>query len=70
MKNIDAATFEIRKLEMTDSDAAAHVLRSSFDDRLPWLAGLHTPRKIGLSCATICFRPVRSGAPSAPNSSA
>lgn len=45
MKNIDAATFEIRKLEMTDSDAAAHVLRSSFDDRLPWLAGLHTPEE-------------------------
>ena len=24
-------------------DAAAKVLRASFDERLPWLAGLHTP---------------------------
>lgn len=26
-----------------EADIAAHVLRTSFDDRLPWLAGLHTP---------------------------
>jgi putative acetyltransferase len=35
--------FEIRKLQHVDADVAAHVLRASFDERLPWLAGLHTP---------------------------
>ena len=28
-----------------DTDRVAHVLRTSFDDRLPWLAGLHTPEQ-------------------------
>jgi GNAT superfamily N-acetyltransferase len=33
----------LRRLELTDMDAAARVLRTSFDQALPWLAGLHTP---------------------------
>ena len=33
----------IRRLELVDMDAAAAVHRSAFDDRLPWLSGLHTP---------------------------
>ena len=28
---------------LEDMDAAARVHRAAFDDRLPWLAGLHTP---------------------------
>jgi GNAT superfamily N-acetyltransferase len=33
----------LRRLELVDMDAAARVLRASFDQALPWLAGLHTP---------------------------
>jgi len=33
----------LRRLELTDMDAAARVLRTSFDAALPSLAGLHTP---------------------------
>ncbi len=33
----------IRRLTRGDMDAAAIVHRAAFDDRLPWLAGLHTP---------------------------
>jgi putative acetyltransferase len=33
----------LRKLTLGDMDAAAAVHRASFDDALPWLAGLHTP---------------------------
>jgi hypothetical protein len=32
----------LRQLELEDMDTAARVLRSSFDQALPWLAGLHT----------------------------
>jgi GNAT superfamily N-acetyltransferase len=42
-----SATFEIvpmlRKLALTDMDAAALIHRAAFDDALPALAGLHTP---------------------------
>jgi GNAT superfamily N-acetyltransferase len=38
-------TILIRRLERADMDAAAIVHRTSFDDRLPWLAGLHTPEQ-------------------------
>jgi ribosomal protein S18 acetylase RimI-like enzyme len=34
---------ELRRLELSDMDAAAVVHRMAFDARLPWLAGLHTP---------------------------
>lgn len=32
-----------KRLDLSDADAAARVHRASFDARLPWLAGLHTP---------------------------
>jgi GNAT superfamily N-acetyltransferase len=35
----------LRQLELADMDAAARVLRASFDEALPWLAGLHTPEE-------------------------
>lgn len=44
MKN-DVASFEVRKLEVMECDDVARVLRASFDERLPWLAGLHTPEE-------------------------
>ena len=36
---------DIRQLTLEDMDAAANVHRLSFDDRLPGLAGLHTPEE-------------------------
>jgi putative acetyltransferase len=36
-------THDIRRLEQAEMAAAARVHRAAFDDRLPWLAGLHTP---------------------------
>ena len=36
---------QIRQLVIDDMDAAAKVLRHSFDERLPSLAGLHTPEE-------------------------
>jgi putative acetyltransferase len=39
------ASFDIRKLEPGEADAVAHVLRASFDDSLPWLAGRYTPEQ-------------------------
>jgi GNAT superfamily N-acetyltransferase len=35
----------LRKLELADMDAAAHVHRTAFDRALPTLAGLHTPEE-------------------------
>ncbi len=35
--------FSIRRLGRAEVGAAALVHRASFDDRLPWLAGIHTP---------------------------
>jgi GNAT superfamily N-acetyltransferase len=35
----------IARLTVADAHAAALVHRTSFDDRLPWLAGLHTPEE-------------------------
>ncbi len=32
-----------KRLARSDMNMAARVHRASFDDRLPWLAGLHTP---------------------------
>jgi putative acetyltransferase len=37
------AAFEVMCLSLDNVDRAAAVLRASFDERLPWLAGLHTP---------------------------
>ena len=33
----------LRRLALADMDAAASIHRAAFDDRLPWLSGLHTP---------------------------
>ena len=33
----------LARLALQDMDAAARVHRAAFDDRLPWLSGLHTP---------------------------
>ncbi len=33
----------IRRLSLDEMEGAALVHRAAFDDRLPWLAGLHTP---------------------------
>lgn len=41
----DPTSFTVRKLEVKESDAVAQVLRASFDERLPWLSGLHTPEE-------------------------
>ena len=35
----------IRRLAPADMGAAAKLHRASFDERLPWLAGLHTPEE-------------------------
>jgi GNAT superfamily N-acetyltransferase len=35
----------LRRLALDDMDAAARVLRTAFDQALPWLAGLHTPEE-------------------------
>ncbi|RKK01171.1 GNAT family N-acetyltransferase [Pseudoroseomonas wenyumeiae] len=34
---------QLRQLGLDEMDAAASVHRASFDERLPWLTGLHTP---------------------------
>jgi len=37
------AGLELRQLTLGDMDRAALVHRASFNERLPWLSGLHTP---------------------------
>ena len=37
--------FSLRRLTLDDMDRAAIIFRTSFDERLPWLAGLHTPEQ-------------------------
>ena len=34
-----------RRLQRDDMEQAARVMRASFDERLPWLSGLHTPEQ-------------------------
>lgn len=38
-------TFSMRRLTLEEMDLAAIIHRTSFDERLPWLAGLHTPEE-------------------------
>jgi putative acetyltransferase len=38
-----ARTMILRRLSLTEMDQAAVIHRTAFDERLPWLAGLHTP---------------------------
>jgi GNAT superfamily N-acetyltransferase len=45
IKEATLTSFDIRKLELKHADAVALVLRASFDERLPWLAGRHTPEQ-------------------------
>jgi GNAT superfamily N-acetyltransferase len=35
----------LKRLTLDEMDQAAIILRTSFDERLPWLAGLHTPEE-------------------------
>jgi GNAT superfamily N-acetyltransferase len=35
----------LRRLAQDDMDTAAQILRAALDDRLPWLAGRHTPKE-------------------------
>jgi putative acetyltransferase len=35
--------FSLRRLTLEEMDRAAFIHRTSFDERLPWLTGLHTP---------------------------
>jgi hypothetical protein len=35
----------LTQLALCDMDQAAVIHRASFDDRLPWLSGLHTPEE-------------------------
>ena len=46
----------LRKLDLTDMDAAAAVHRAAFDHALPWLAGLHTPEEDRQFFRTRLFR--------------
>jgi GNAT superfamily N-acetyltransferase len=45
MTSSASTTEMLRQLELVDMDAAARVLRVSYDQALPWLAGLHTPEE-------------------------
>ncbi len=38
-------TISLRPLSLAEMDQAAVIHRISFDERLPWLAGLHTPNE-------------------------
>jgi len=38
-------TVTVKRLSRDEMDRAAVILRIAFDDRLPWLAGLHTPEE-------------------------
>lgn len=46
---------DIRQLTRQDAEAAARVHRASFDERLPWLAGLHTPEEDRAFYANVVF---------------
>jgi putative acetyltransferase len=37
--------FSLKRLALHEMDEAAAIHRAAFDDRLPWLAGLHTPQE-------------------------
>jgi GNAT superfamily N-acetyltransferase len=41
----EAMTFSVRRFILEEMDRAAIIHRTSFKDRLPWLAGLHTPEE-------------------------
>src|SRR5260221_7510199 len=37
--------FTLKRLSLKEMDQAAVIHRTAFDERLPWLAGLHTPEE-------------------------
>ena len=37
--------YSLRRLSLDDMDQAATIHRKAFDERLPWLSGLHTPEE-------------------------
>lgn len=43
MARLRREEFHVARLARDDMEAASRVMRMSFDERLPWLAGLHTP---------------------------
>ncbi len=45
----------MRRLVLSDASATARLHRASFDDRLPWLAGLHTPDEDQAYFANVVF---------------
>jgi hypothetical protein len=45
MEQYRDAQLSTRRLRAADMDAAAAVYRISYDERLPWLAGRHTPEE-------------------------
>ena len=49
MTSTEAARFTLRRLGPPDADAAADVLRISYDERFPWLAGRQFVREHLLS---------------------
>ncbi|WP_439272654.1 GNAT family N-acetyltransferase [Pseudochrobactrum sp. HB0163] len=40
-----AISFTLRQLDLQEMAQASRIHRASFDDRLPWLKGLHTPQE-------------------------
>ncbi len=40
---MEGCRYLLRQLTLAEMDAAAAVHRAAYDDRLPWLAGRHTP---------------------------
>lgn len=52
----EAICMTIRRLDLVDSAVVARVLRESFDERLPWLAGLHTPSEDAAFFAHVVFK--------------
>lgn len=44
-----------RRLHLSEAEDAARVHRASFDDRLPWLTGLHTPDEDRAYFADVVF---------------
>ncbi len=48
-------TAHLRQLTIEDAADAARVHRTSFDERLPWLAGLHTPTEDAEFYRTVVF---------------
>lgn len=45
IKQMTANNITLRRLNLQDMAQASRIHRASFDDRLPWLKGLHTPQE-------------------------